>query len=131
MLPALGNNEGDGNYNFSFEPNSSHLEKLYTEGLFGQLVKNESFKESGFYSRQIADGLRAIVFNSVIHTLTCYKKYHSEEPLNLDPLGQFAKLRQELTDARARGEQVILAHHSAYGVNAYSGDVNNLDEYTA
>lgn len=34
IMPALGNNEGDGNYNFSFELNSSHLQKLYTEGLY-------------------------------------------------------------------------------------------------
>ena len=69
-----------------FEPNSSHLEKLYTEGLFGKLINNESFKDSGFYSKQIADGLRVVVFNSVVHTLTCYKKHHSNETLNLDPL---------------------------------------------
>ena len=25
---------------------------------------------------------------------------------------------------------MILAHHSAYGVNAYDGQSNNLDEYT-
>ena len=34
IMPALGNNEGDGNYNFPFELNSSHLQKLYTEGLY-------------------------------------------------------------------------------------------------
>ena len=104
MLPALGNNEGRTNYDFPFELNSEYLKSLYTNGLYDKLIGNESFAESGFYSKQIADGLRAVIFNSVVHTKACYKKHHKDETINPDPLDQFKKLKQELTDARQRGE---------------------------
>jgi hypothetical protein len=51
ILTVLGNNEGDGNYNFTTVNNSDRLKELYFDCGYKDVTNNNSkFLEFGYYS---------------------------------------------------------------------------------
>ncbi|CAL6083137.1 Acid_sphingomyelinase [Hexamita inflata] len=128
---VLGNNDGNGNYNFSLEKNDQHLKEIYTNGAMKQLINNDKFLEFGYYSNDLDEHkIKLIGLNSIFYTTSMYKKNYPTIEIPDDPGNQFQFLIEQLQDCRDKNYQAIVTYHNCFGLNGFDGSVTAIDKFT-
>lgn len=126
IFPVVGNH--DVYPQFQFQESApfyvySEVARLW-EPFVGEAAA-KTLNHSAYYTAEIVPGLRLVALNTPILYIYNYQVSTSTE----DPAGQFEWLRNTLSEAKAKGEKVIVTTHIPPGLDEFDHEKGFHDEF--